>query len=449
MESRQPPVDQGVCTVVTRITVGHETALRAVLETIAATLPPNPPGAGGGAIPFEQLATVHFARWVTLPQALDADGDTIPSELVMATAYDGPLDRHLAELVTVARAGLDAIYAHCDGYPDGAARTNAAVTTYLKRHASAPAAFFVSTRWRTLGQVRAESTLRTALEAALDASGSGEPTDGMGPVLHRRLREVVERTDELRWALDPPPAPTLAWWVRHYALLTAIVVGLIVLLPVLLPIALVGLVLLRRAERQDAIDEAAVGGGTGFADVGDEIRHLKSLTRFEDFLVQNQMTLVSNVKPGHLRRAVLKAVVLYARFRTAYVDTKGTLVGIPSIHFAHWTIIDGGRRLLFVSNYDGTWESYLGDFIDRAAGGLTAVWSNTRGFPRTRFLALDGARDEQRFKAWVRAQQIPTDVWYAAYPSLSVQNVNDATAIRSGLSSRLGGSALATWLQRL
>ena len=124
-------------------------------------------------------------------------------------------------------------------------------------------------------------------------------------------------------------------------------------------------------------------------------------------------------------------------------------MGIPSIHFAHWHLIDGGRRLLFLSNYDGTWESYLGEFVDRAASGLTAVWSNTVGFPRTRFLALDGARNEQQFKAWVRSQQVPTDVWYAAYPRLSVLNVNNDTALRAGLSARLDASALAAWLQRL
>ena len=160
------------------------------------------------------------------------------------------------------------------------------------------------------------------------------------------------------------------------------------------------------------------------------------------------MTLVSIVKPGRLRRLVLLVVVLYARFRTAYIDTRGTLVGIPSIHFAHWNLIDGGRRLLFLSNYDGTWESYLGEFVDRAAGGLTAVWSNTLGFPPSRFLALDGARDEQRFKAWVRSQQVPTDVWYAAYPRLSVLNVNNNTALRAGLSADLPPPDLDAWLQR-
>ena len=56
-------------------------------------------------------------------------------------------------------------------------------------------------------------------------------------------------------------------------------------------------------------------------------------------------------------------------------------------------MIDNGRRLLFLSNFDGSWENYLDDFIDKASIGLTGVWSNTLKFPRTYFLVLGGASD--------------------------------------------------------
>ncbi len=73
-------------------------------------------------------------------------------------------------------------------------------------------------------------------------------------------------------------------------------------------------------------------------------------------------------------------------------------------------MIDDGRRLLFLTNYDGSWENYLDDFIDKAALGLTGIWSNTLNFPRTRFLVLGGARDEKRFKAIARKTQAYTNV---------------------------------------
>jgi hypothetical protein len=441
MAERQHATDQGILTVVAPITPGRAPALRAVLKEIAAQLPPHPRPPEGGLVPFARLLTVHFARWVILEEARDAGGVGFPAQLVMSTAYDAPLDRHLAELVSVARAGLDAIYDHCVGYPQAGGRSADRLVAYLRAHTVPPAAVFISTRWRTVTQIRAEAALRDALEDVLDERVADRAAPPPPEEIRAALIAHVARTPELQWALEPAASPASAWWLGHYGRLVAIVAGLIAGLPILLPIGIVMLLLLRRAERRDD----ALAPAAALPDLG----QLDALTQLEDFDVQNQMTLVSVVKPGRLRRLVLQAVVLYARFRIAYIDTKGALVGIPSIHFAHWNLIDGGRRLLFLSNYDGTWESYLGEFIDRAASGLTAVWSNTLGFPRTRFLALDGARDEQGFKAWVRTQQIPTEVWYAAYPRRSVVNINNDTALRAGLSAPLRGAALAAWLRRL
>ena len=100
------------------------------------------------------------------------------------------------------------------------------------------------------------------------------------------------------------------------------------------------------------------------------------------------------------------------------------------------------------SNFDGSWENYLGDFIDKAAKGLTAVWSNTAGFPRSRWLLLGGATDEHRFKAFARNSQIVTEVWYSAYKHLSVQNIINNSQIRKGLIGRQKPAETTEWLRR-
>src|SRR5262249_30863844 len=127
---------------------------------------------------------------------------------------------------------------------------------------------------------------------------------------------------------------------------------------------------------------------------------------------------------------------------------RGDLGGITSIHYARWMILDD-RRLLFFSNFDGSWESYLGEFVDQASSGLTSVWSNTVGFPPARWLLGAGARDEERFKNWTRTHQIETQVWYSAYPKLSVQNINDNTKLRRGLANRPSDDELAAWRRTL
>ena len=142
-------------------------------------------------------------------------------------------------------------------------------------------------------------------------------------------------------------------------------------------------------------------------------------------------------------------------------SVRGDLGGITAIHFARWVILRDQRsaaerrgrakrhRLLFFSNYDGSWESYLGEFIDRAASGLTAVWSNTCGFPATRALIQDGARDEEAFKQWTREHQIPTQVWWTGAPDSTVRNVRDDIWIRRRLDRGLADDEVQTWMRRL
>ena len=107
---------------------------------------------------------------------------------------------------------------------------------------------------------------------------------------------------------------------------------------------------------------------------------------------------------------------------------KGKLMGIPTIHFARWVLLDRDR-MLFYSNFDGSWTQYLGDFIDKSGWGLNAVFGNTRVFPRIWFLFLRGAYDEMHFLGWSRSTQIPTQVWYASELDQSIQNINANTAV--------------------
>jgi hypothetical protein len=140
--------------------------------------------------------------------------------------------------------------------------------------------------------------------------------------------------------------------------------------------------------------------------------------------------------------------VLWVTNLVARVSYKGKLSGLTTLHFAHWVLIDNGRRLLFLTNYDGSWENYLDDFIDKAALGLTGIWSNTEDFPRTRFLVFGGAKDAPRFKAIARHTQAYTNVWYSAYPRSTVRSIDNNSAIREDLFKPLDDAATRRWLWR-
>jgi hypothetical protein len=167
----------------------------------------------------------------------------------------------------------------------------------------------------------------------------------------------------------------------------------------------------------------------------------------EDVAVQNALSHCAVVKPGPVRRAALAVVFWAIRQRVAIVDRHtGSLGGIASIHFARWISLDGGERLLFLSDYDGSWESYLAEFVDRASKGLSSIWSHTLGFPATRLLVFGGARDEEHFKRWTRERQIETPIWYSAYPSRTIANIHNDLRMAQLLGEEKPRPDDAAWL---
>lgn len=138
-----------------------------------------------------------------------------------------------------------------------------------------------------------------------------------------------------------------------------------------------------------------------------------------------------------MRLFTFKAMMLFGRTLIRFLFVKGKLMGIPSIHFARWVLFDQNKRVLFFSNFDGSWQQYLGDFIDKSGWGLTGIFSNTTNFPKTRFLITGGAYDEEHFLAWSRYTELPTQIWFNAYPHLSIKNVNNNSLIRTKLRKTL------------
>jgi hypothetical protein len=104
-----------------------------------------------------------------------------------------------------------------------------------------------------------------------------------------------------------------------------------------------------------------------------------------------------------------------------------------TVHFAHWAFINNASRLMFFSNFDLSWESYLDDFIEKAHAGLTLAWGSGVGFPPTRFLVLDGASHGRKFKTWARHSMAVNRIWYSAYKDLTVDQIERNVRIADGL----------------
>jgi hypothetical protein len=369
--------------------------------------------------PFSSLGGVHFARLFVLPGVTDLEGEPIPDSLVYMADVDAPLGRHLHELAAVCGAGLDAVFGGCIGYPDH--RNVATRIGWLARHLVKPAATYVHTVGRTVPQVHQESWLRAQIEDLLDRRADlRAPIDASAA--RARITAAVLDRDDLAWAKRPPKRPGLPYRIRTAIHLVAVPAGTLLLAPILLPAAAVALVAIRLQERREVPESGPV-----------DPAHVQAVEDYEDLAEQNPFTAVGFVKPGRVRRLTMRVALFGLDYTNRHFFARDNLAGVRSIHFARWVPIDDGRRLIFASNYDGSQESYMDDFIDRLAFGLNLVFSNGVGYPRTRWLVLDGARAEIPFKRYLRRHQIPTVVWYSAYDRLPARNIDDNAALRLGL----------------
>jgi hypothetical protein len=130
--------------------------------------------------------------------------------------------------------------------------------------------------------------------------------------------------------------------------------------------------------------------------------------------------------------------------------TAGRLGSADGIKFGHWRIIENGRRLLFCSNFDGSFGGYLDEFIRGASQGVNLIWGGTelrpraparsdqpavmqaRRFPKVYALIFQGCKHEQAFKAFARVSMLPHLHRFEAY-TLSLQDIERATQLRNAL----------------
>ena len=71
------------------------------------------------------------------------------------------------------------------------------------------------------------------------------------------------------------------------------------------------------------------------------------------------------------------ALLALLDYSTRHIYNQGYLTRVQTIHFARWVLLDDGHRMFFASNYDGSLESYMDDFINKVAWGINAVFGNT------------------------------------------------------------------------
>lgn len=430
------PMPQNDLTLRVPLEPAREKALRKHLATI------NRDPAGNSILPLGSLDTLHFARLLIVegPDHPDEYG----SALFFLANVDGPVTDFLKRLVRDLGEGLDTIFSAGQDYPAPKDRDGSARLRFLEKHAIPSQTFYINTIGRTVRQVWDEDRLYHTIQDFLDR----QPPEPDLPArdIRQAIIEFVRADPEIAGMLRPRSGPGRVWRaIEQVRLIGFLVIGGIIVFWGW-PLLLAGVLALRVRERTDP-----------------EFTHRAPLSRLnqlratEDFGPHNPFAAVGFVKPGLLRRLTSRGLLFPAQAILRHIFNDGNLAGVPllgldgvdTIHFARWTMLDNDQRLLFTSNYDGSMESYMVDFIDKVAWGLNIIFSNGVGYPKTRWFVFGGARNEQRFKDYLGLQQLENLVWYSPYPSLTALQIASNEAIRDGLRGRMTNRQAQAWLKRL
>ena len=401
----------------------HETELRRLLDSM--NLGPGEVNANNALLPFAQFESLHFARLLILDDGTLNDtraygggpASSYPSYLAFAGDLDGEVGNFLREIASAAGVGLRRIFSCCTGFDPAAD-----LVRWMERHNSVAVASYVNWRGRTVLQIREEAALREALVRQIALTPAAFRL--LNPrQLQVKLQQFVnaERGAGRLQLSRAKPAP-LAWSIRNFLHLIGVPLLLLLFLPLIVLLAPFFILRLRQLEKTDP--ELCWR---------ENQEHSDHLSQFEDRGVTNQFSAMGSLKPGLVRLVTVVVVLGTVNYAARHFVRRGRLGRIRTIHFARWVFLDRKKRMIFFSNYDGTVESYMDDFINKTGFGLNAVFGNGIGYPRVDWLLFGGCAEEQKYKNFLRRHTLPTQVWYKAYPGLTAIDLERNSRVREGL----------------
>jgi deferrochelatase/peroxidase EfeB len=476
-------VSHALITIAAPIAVGRISDALAVIQQLGNPAVPDVAEVLGR---LDGDAGVHFLSLHAIPPTDEASPR---GHLVLEFSADGSEAEALARVVDRIGPRLTDVFRLADDWKGGdflaylGARKLRLGVGWTGRTGLA----FAGTPGMSVGRIRREAELAQRLTASLETQGEGlSALDRLA-----RIREQVRADAASQWALTTPDAlPVAPTWntfglvidmavsfVKTYLWPFAILWGLIVLarvaylavthafrgffsapppivvgalwsgllwalgalLAIAIPLLIAAAALyfdLRNKEQTDWLDERSPKRSV-----------LHEILARENHYAQNHMVSVTRRKPGFTRRLTSRLAFWLIGALAQRQFQPGHLGAIGTIHFARWVMLPNSTDFVFFSNYGGSWESYLEDFITKAHAGLTAVWSNTVGFPRTENLFQKGATDGERFKRYARHSMLPTPFWFSAYPTLTTDNIRTNAAIRVGLAAAMTNDEATEWLE--
>ena len=380
---RKTQMVQKALTVIAPIKSGEVEALKHILNKSGWEI-------GGSADAyFHKSPSTHFARLVIL----DDSDQAVGPHLLFTSNHDGDFNAYMQELVENMGSEMEEVWRQCEGYSIGTALDTARFTEFIRKHSLKSQAFYIAYRGESVQSILSAIKIRDKIDKILDYQGTSHKLQEVYGLLPDRLKSIANPSSDFpKKIYQDNSTQAGSSWILN---LLERIVGI-------------------KLEDNDPSDRLTFN-----SDQQDRIEESKQV---EDKIVQNQMITLIAIKPSLKSKLLLRLILWLANRRAE--RSKGNLSGITTIHFARWAIVDKGilsqsdqSYLLFESNYDGSWDSYIDDFVQFASTRMNLIWGNCVDY------SSRGCKDVAWFKQHIRKNQFPAQVFYSAYPNLTVKNI--------------------------
>ncbi len=397
----------------------------------------------------ENMPSTYFISWLTLPKQVYAKGVILPARILLMTSFVGNKKQHILELANFLGQRIQAVFEYSEEFPPTV--SNLADLISFIRKKTVFQAFYSGFKFIPPQEVSREQKIKERVFEYLDQKREYPGFTNLSPAkIKTEIEDFIKKQVEFGWVRQGTESKKIDTFsmllpLGVFLFLMGCSLICLILSIFLAPAALfwIGLIFpaflvalgvlflwLRINENNPHIANEPASDGW-----------IRQIIEREKNSVLNEMTVISPLKKGLIRR-------IFLGLSLRLITLVGYFSYIPTVHTARWLQLDGGKRLVFIANFDNISEAYAHDFVDsdNRSRNMAVVFSHAAGFPATTWLVKRGYNHRSQYMNGVRVHQKITQFWYAFNTDLSVENLKNNHKFREGLFKKMDEDEIREWL---
>lgn len=395
---------------------------------------------------FDKSRTALFVSCSALPSQIykgDYGNEVLPATLLFSTTYSGSLKKHLNELLIINRDQIVDVLLHCKSFPLFKL-SDQEILNYLIAN-NHPGAFNSRYNCITKNDVEREKELRNEIETYIDEAQTFDAFKQMNCVQIKQCiqKHISTLGFSYEWSYKPDYKNLTELLVTNRTKLFQVVVLVFIMRLKMKPTTLFLWMAAIPAAVFLIVYNISKPKNETAKYPGDE--KIRALAETQLHAIINEMTAISPLKSGRLRRIFYHNVLRFVNFfNTFFLD-------VPTVSSIRWLTVNNNKRLVFISSYANTTDFYVRDFLEaKTFLGVNFIFTHGEGFPDSDLLYKGGIkRDPEGYMHAVHTGQMVTGFSYNHAPHLTAEIIRKNRQIRNGLFKKMNENEARRWLRLL